>query len=153
MITAGLLRNPNVLTEPAFAALLERSYYAVPRTHDYLFAQVLRELAGAITASDRFMLAAYEDYIPKAVCYGDLPVARMFPHPILHAIYNEGSKACAKALREALVDYLSAAGYTSIIALNGTGRDDAVWLRAMLVPEAKSTPLGTLHLLELKGEE
>lgn len=151
MITASILRNPNVLSDPAFTSLLERSYNAVPHSHDFLYAEVVKELAGYITAPDQFMFVGYEDYLPKAVCYGDYPVARLFPFPILHSLYNEGTRACGRELRKTLMDYLVNEGYTSLMVMNGTGRPDEVWLRTMLLPGTKSKPLGTIHLFELEG--
>lgn len=147
--TASLIRNPYALADPELAALMERSYNSVPRSHDTPYAAVVAELAGYVTHADQFMMVGYEDYFPKAICYGDLPNSRLFPHPILHVLYNEGSRACARVLREAVLDYLLSAGYTSLMVLNGTGREDRIWLRTMLLPGSKSRPLGSLHLLEL----
>lgn len=65
----------------------------------------------------------------KALAVFDLPSNNILPYPIALHAFNKGSKALARAVGKAGIEFLKEHGYTEVLAHNGTGRSDAVWQR------------------------
>lgn len=68
---------------------------------------------------------------------GYFPDSTLFPFPLVTLIYNEGTKALLKVMSKEIVDHISSHGYSKFWAMNGTGRSDGAWMRALL-PEGTS---------------
>lgn len=89
-----------------------------------------------------------EDSKPVGLGIVTLPHSALAPYPQIVHLYNEGKPATARALRQAGVGFIKAAGYTKFWALNASRKPDEVWSRAFR-DSGKAHPVATLMEFEV----
>lgn len=65
----------------------------------------------------------------KGMAWMGLPDGVANTEPFCAYFFNEGKAATRDALLAAMVDFVLQNGYTSYVALNSSGREDAAWLK------------------------
>lgn len=144
------LRRVEALAIPAIQSLLKRAVESDVLLTPNGFDSVAKDLIDFVKEPNQFMLLGAEKGEFKAVILGYLPSGNLFPYPTVVLLYNEGSRALSRATRAKLMDIVVEAGYTRLLAVNSSGRDDAVWKRGITPEGATSNFVGSLALFEVK---
>ena len=144
MPRAVLLRNPRALLIPDVAMLIKRAVEGTEHVAPGGIDTTAKEFFDYTTAEDKFLFLGMEDGAPKGLVMGYFPDSALFPLPMVTLIYNEGTKALSKKMQEAVVDHISAHGYSKFWAMNATGKSDAVWIRALTPKGVKGRKIATV---------
>lgn len=145
-----LLRNPQALAKADIQQLLRRAVEGSPFLAPHGFDTVAPDIFSFVTDQQQFMFLGAENGQFKSVVLGFLPVGNLFPYPTVVSFYNEGSRALSRLTQERLLDHILASGYTRILAINGTGHPDPVWLKALTPEGVHSEIAGSLAFFEVK---
>lgn len=143
------LRRPQALLIPDIQALLGRALASANLAPNGLDS-VAKDLFDLVTDDYQFMFLGEEHGKFQSVVFGHLPVGNLYPYPTVVLFYNEGSRALSRHTRDALMDFLLSSGYTRAMAINLTGRSDAVWARGLAPEGARAQILGSFASFEVK---
>ncbi len=139
-----LLRNPRALLVPNVAVLLKRAVEGTEHVAPGGIDTTATEFFRYTTDESMFLFLGIEKGTPKGLVMGYFPDSALFPLPMVTLIYNEGTKALSKKMQEAVVEHISAHGYSKFWAMNATGRSDAVWIRALTPKGVKGHTIATV---------
>lgn len=126
------VRNPRTLLLPDVAGLIRRGVEKITVAAPGGFDSVAQDFYIHTTSPLYFLLLGYENEEPLGFVTGQFPTSRLFPYPMITLMYSEGTRALTKALVEKATDTVAERGYKCAWALNGSGRSDKAWLRALL---------------------
>lgn len=143
------LRRIEALAIPQIQSLLKRAVESDVLLTPHGFDSVAKDLIDFVKEPSMFMLLGAEKGEFKSVLLGYYPTGNLFPYPTVVLLYNEGSRALSRATRTKLMDICVAAGYTRVLAVNSSGREDAVWRRGSTPEGATSRFVGSLALFEV----
>lgn len=144
------LRNPAALLTPEIQNLLKNAIATNVLLAPGGFDTLAEDLLEFITSPNHFMIVGAEQGHFKGVLMGYFPTGQLFPYPTVILLYNEGSVALRKALQAKYVDIMLQRGYTQTLAVNGSGRKDAAWIKALTPEGAQSEIVGSLMLMSIK---
>lgn len=144
------LRNPQALAKGDIQQLIRRAVEAGPFLAPHGFDIVAPDIFQFVTDPRQFMFLGAEEGKFKCVVLGFLPTGNLFPYPTIVLFYNEGSRALSRLVQERLLDHILSNGYTRILAINGTGHSDTVWLKALTPEGVHSEIAGSLAFFEVK---
>lgn len=152
MAMAIQLCNPLALNEPPVAELFRRAFEATPDAAPNGIQSVVPDIVNAVTDPDAyFVVMGVADGKPAGLIMGHYPANGFYPYPTLFLLYTDPAVPGVKrAMQEKLVDILLERGYTTMWAMNGTGRPDEVWERAMACPGVAFQPLGTVYAIGIE---
>jgi hypothetical protein len=135
MATVSKISHIDQLVAPA-RALLEK---ALPHATTENLTELFADPAA-------WLIVAEEDNAPRGFAIGYAPSALVLATPYCAYFYNDGSAGVRHALVDAFVAEIRARGFTTYLALNATGKKDAVWSRLFERGGAAKT-LGSVMLL------
>jgi len=144
------LRNLHALGLAEIQQLLKRAVENGPFLAPAGWDTVATDVFQFVTDPRQFMLLGAENGKFRSVVLGFFPTGNLFPYPTVVLFYNEGSRALSRLTQERLLDTILAAGYTKMIAINGTGEPDPVWQRALTPTGVSSKKAGSLMFFEVK---
>lgn len=144
------VRNPKALAVVEVQQLLKRAVESGALIAPNGFDTVAKDIFEFVTNTQNFMLLGAEQGHFKSVVLGYFPVGNLFPYPTVVLFYNEGSKDLLEATKEKLLDIIVSNGYTSMLAVNGTGHSDRAWLKVLTPKEGVSSKvIGSLAMFEV----
>ncbi len=149
MLAVENLTDPRRLLSPPLAALLHRAIRSTPFPGGTVppLPELVADVTEFITSDEHFFVLGSEYHKPLALALGFFHTSPLFPHPTLVAAYNEGSIPLRNLLRRKVMDILTARGYTTALAINGTGRPDAAWIRGLAPTGMTGEAFGTAIFL------
>lgn len=118
------MRQPATIAQPAVKGLLERAVKAVdyPGATPLEFYSFMRNNIGR---SDIGTFVGFADGVPRIICIGLLPTTVFTFLPQIVFVYNEGSKALAKAVGVRVRAWLRDNGFDEALAVNMLHKPDA----------------------------
>lgn len=143
------LRNPNALLVPAVQRILKAAIESDALVAPGGFDTIAQDILDYVTLDNHFLLLGAENGEFKAMLMGHFPAGQLFPYPQVIVLYNEGTKALKTAIQQKYIDIMLERGYTKTLAMNGSGRSDKAWLKALTPPNAKASVLGSVMLMEV----
>ena len=150
MPKAVLLRNPRALLIPDVAMLIKRAVEGTEHIAPGGIDTTAQEFFNYTTDESMFLFLGMEDGAAKGLVMGYFPDSALFPFPMVTLIYNEGTKALLKLMSKEIVDHISSHGYSKFWAMNGTGRSDDVWIRALLPEGTTGRTIATVLEMAVK---
>lgn len=144
------LRTPQALLKPDLQAFLRRAVESGTFLAPAGFDTVAEDIWNFVIDPQQFMFLGAEKGEWKAIAIGYLPVGNLFPYPTIVLFYNEGSRALSRAVGDQLMDFIVSRGYTRILAVNSSGREDKVWMRGLTPDGAISHIAGSLAVFEVE---
>lgn len=136
------LRNAKVLDLPEWRDLFCRGIQKSAWSH-LSCSEALAILRNLILDPKAGVLVELADTTPKAFAIVQLPASPLDTTPQVVHIYNEGLKSHRRNLVQGIVDFVAAAGYNKLWALDFTGKSKA-WDRAMKPEGWTLKPVGRI---------
>lgn len=144
------LRNANALRLPDLQGLIKRAVESEVLMTPYGFDSVADDIFSFVVNPTQFMLIGIEKGKYSSLVLGYEPTSKLFPYPTVIMFYNEGSRALLIATKQKLLDILTSKGYTKMLGINGTKRDDKLWLRLFTPKGATSRLVGSMAIFEVE---
>lgn len=144
------LTRVDALAIPDIQQLLKRAVESGAFLAPNGFDSVAADIFEFVQNPAMFMLLGAEEGRFRSVMLGYYPHGNLFPYPTIVLFYNEGSRELSRATQDKALDIILSAGYTRMLAVNSTGRDDEVWQRALTPEGATSAKVGSLMMFEVE---
>lgn len=110
--------------------------------------EVLETVAKYIKA--RGVLVKYVSGHPRAFCLIHWPEDALSSPQIMH-FYSEAPRSATRHLISRVLDVIRERGYSRFNAVNGSGVDDAIWLRVFRSKDWTIKPVKTVFEFEVKS--
>ena len=154
----GLVRNPLALATPELGGLIERACASIGFAAPHGAASCAPEILDYVTNPTMGMVVGWEDGAPRAIALFYEPDGMLFPYPMVTLIYNEGRPSTFRAMVRWIADHLRERGWSEMWTINGSGRADEVWLRAMTPKGVRADVVGSVVMFTVEegaddGEE
>lgn len=122
--------NPATFAIPEVRGLFERGFANSPLTPTG-FGPAIKDFENMTKDPLVGVFLAYDDGKFQGFGIVILPHKTLVPYPQILHLYSEGKPKISEGLIEAGVAYMKEHGYTKFWALNGSGKSDKVWQRAL----------------------
>jgi hypothetical protein len=149
LIITTPITDLRALTNPQLTGLISRALESGALLAPVTLDEAAEDIFEFVLDPDKFMIVGMEHGGPTGLMLGYFSTSALFPYPTIVLLYNEGSRAMARALSKAGLDMINTRGYTKALALNGTGRSDNAWIRFMAPEGTSGKVLGSMISLEV----
>lgn len=144
------LNDPHALLRPEVQEIMRAAIESGVLLAPYGFDTLAPELADFIMSPEHFVILGTEKGRFEAMAMGFFNTSRLFPYPTIVLFYNRGSAALRKALAAKILDIIASRGYTGALALNGSGRSDEAWIKALTPENVSGRKVGSLVMLQVE---
>lgn len=145
-MTVKQITDPQALLRPEVQEILRSAVESGVLLAPYGWDTVAPDLIEFAVNPDHFMVLATEGGRFAACALGYFNTSNLFPYPTIVMYHTKGKVTAAtrRALSDKLLDIIVSRGYTSALALNGSGHPDAVWIRGLAPKGVTGEVVGSL---------